>query len=65
MKQTRSLSEFSCLSEHTRLILSFSSFLGLDSQIPLTTYKLDDDVDDCRVFVETEDINDIVTSMIR
>ena len=41
------------------------SFLGLDSQLSLTTHQLDEDMDDCRVLVESQDLNEIVSGLMR
>ena len=43
----------------------YFSFLGLDGQLSLTTHQLDEDIDDCRVLVESEDLNEIVSELMR
>jgi hypothetical protein len=39
--------------------------LGIDSQLSVTSHVIDEETDDCRVAIETEDLNSIVTEMMR
>lgn len=39
--------------------------LGIESQVSVSSHCIDEDIDDCRVVIETADLNSIVTQMIR
>jgi len=40
-------------------------YLGIDNQTMVTLHTMDEEVDDCRIVMETANLEDIVTTLMR